>query len=315
MPPLRNFGCSAPVINANMLLFLFLLLPFSFSLSERTYTLRVDGCGEQEYTLSELEGIRDSQKDVWEELGTEQPWWSVLSSSENAGKRDLAGDELASFYASGDLLVSRALRTVDSVISDRNFLPWTSGGVGAVAVDFGCGVGRLSKALAQRFFSVLCVDHSRRHLDAGRIALEKNDKSVAERVLMVHSTKAAADIENKAQFALSALALQHMIPQLQAAALEHLCDSLKITGTGFLQLLTHYDDAPYVTAGCDPQRAIAEPGMHLHYLPLNEAIRHLHLRGCDTLHTEVCDDFVTIPQRNSSAHCLVFLKARTSSLD
>ena len=39
-------------------------------------------------------------------------------------------------------------------------------------------------------------------------------------------------------FVLSLLAMQHMIPQLQIAALEHICDVLSASGLGFVQLLT-----------------------------------------------------------------------------
>lgn len=42
----------------------------------------------------------------------------------------------------------------------------------------------------------------------------------------------------RVDFVLSLLALQHMVPQLQIAALEHLCDALAPSGIGFIQLLT-----------------------------------------------------------------------------
>lgn len=42
----------------------------------------------------------------------------------------------------------------------------------------------------------------------------------------------------RADLVLSLLSLQHMIPQLQVAALEHLCDVLAFGGFGFVQLLT-----------------------------------------------------------------------------
>lgn len=56
------------------------------------------------------------------------------------------------------------------------------------------------------------------------------------------------------------------------------------------------------------RRAIQEPGMQLHFLPLEEANRHLNLRGCDMLNNEPCDDHVSVPGRSSTAHCVVFVK-------
>lgn len=99
-----------------------------------------------------------------------------------------------------------------------------------------------------------------------------------------------------------------MVPQLQVAAIEHLCDALAVGGLGYIQLLTNYSDAPYVNAACDPGRALAEPGMHLHYLPLSEVHDHLVSRGCRVADSQRCDDFVSIPTRNSTSHCVIFVK-------
>jgi len=115
----------------------------------------------------------------------------------------------------------------------------------------------------------------------------------------------------RADLVLSLLSLQHMIPQLQVAALEHLCDVLAFGGFGFVQLLTGYTPSPYVDADCNPSRAIEEPGMQLHFLPLHEANRHLALRGCTVLSTKPCDDHVAVPGRASTAHCIVFTRSAT----
>ena len=52
-----------------------------------------------------------------------------------------------------------------------------------------------------------------------------------------------------------------------------------------------------------------ERGMQLHFLPLDEATRHLEERGCVILEEEPCDDHVAIPDRASTAHCVTFAKA------
>ena len=283
------------------LLLLLLLLRVS---AGRRYTL--ESICEGEFTLESLSEVRGSQVDVWEDLGESEPWWSVLSSDHFAGRRDLDNQQLRAFYETGEDLVTMALRGFQG--------PWTGGGIGEVAVDFGCGVGRIAKALAKRFQTVLCIDHSQRHLDTARFALERLEKPLADRVLTVRSTHAAADVSDqflqrrrqRPDLVFSVLALQHMIPQLQVIAIENLCDMLAPDAIGFLQLLTFYSDSPYVAANCNPARAIAEPGMHLHYLPLNAALRHLALRGCRPLNHYACDNFVSIPFRNSSSHCIVF---------
>ena len=48
--------------------------------------------------------------------------------------------------------------------------------------------------------------------------------------------------------------------------------------------------------------------MQLHFLPLDEIRRHLDARGCAILAEDPCDDHVAIPGRNSTSHCVTFVK-------
>ena len=53
--------------------------------------------------------------------------------------------------------------------------------------------------------------------------------------------------------------------------------------------------------------------MQLHFLPLDEATRHLAERGCIVFEVEPCDDHVSIPDRASTAHCVTFAKGSVVS--
>ena len=64
---------------------------------------------------------------------------------------------------------------------------------------------------------------------------------------------------------------------------------------------------------CDWRLAVEERGMQLHFLPLDEATRHLTERGCVVLAEEPCDDHVSIPDRASTAHCVTFAKSSVVS--
>mmetsp|Transcript_17137 Transcript_17137/g.58663 ORF Transcript_17137/g.58663 Transcript_17137/m.58663 type:complete len:261 (-) Transcript_17137:24-806(-) len=196
--------------------------------------------------------------------------------------------------------------------SSPHLVPWGGGAVGGVALDFGCGVGRLAAALATKFSTVICVDHSATHLDVARTSIARLHPSRSNRVVFVPTEAAGLEAaEAGVDFALSLLTLQHAVPQVQVAALEHMCDALRVGGLGYAQLLTFYEGSPYVQADCDPARAIGEPGMHLHFLPLAEATRHLAERGCAVLATSRCDGHVRIPNRNSESHCVTFAKLPT----
>ena len=56
------------------------------------------------------------------------------------------------------------------------------------------------------------------------------------------------------------------------------------------------------------RRALEEPGMQLHFLPLAEVYYHLRIRGCSVLDKQRCDDHVFVPGRDSTAHCVLFAK-------
>ncbi|KAJ1449274.1 S-adenosyl-L-methionine-dependent methyltransferase [Pelagophyceae sp. CCMP2097] len=286
----------------------------------REYEMDVAGCTPRTFSLNDLKRLLESQRTVWEEFGTERPWWSVLSSEEYDGQ-NLSTTAAVDFYATGAAAVYDALQAVDFAVfggdaaaraSSPHLVPWGGGAVGGVALDFGCGVGRLAAALATKFSTVICVDHSATHLDVARTSIARLHPSRSNRVVFVPTEAAGLEAaEAGVDFALSLLTLQHAVPQVQVAALEHMCDALRVGGLGYAQLLTFYEGSPYVQADCDPARAIGEPGMHLHFLPLAEATRHLAERGCAVLATSRCDGHVRIPNRNSESHCVTFAKLPT----
>lgn len=286
-----------------------LLLRVGVVATERVYTMDIAGCDFQEFTLSNLADVQESQRKVWESFGNERPWWSVLSSPEY--DKPLEDDETRKFYDSGEEAVRRALLSVSRAVA-RYALPWAGGGLGSTALDFGCGVGRLAKALTNRFGTVICVDHSFRHLDVARRTMDRLWPLSGRRLVPFGLERGDVEAISRhfsrgSQFVLSLITLQHMIPQLQVVAVENLCDALESGGTGFVQLLTGYSEAPYVKENnCDPRLALSEPGMHLHYLPLEEMYRHLRLRGCSPVAELKCDDHVFIPDRDSTSHCVVF---------
>ena len=79
----------------------------------------------------------------WEELAQTQPFYAVLT-QERFLNENLDADALDEFFASGE-------RDVASLFGDRTFND---------ALDFGCGAGRLTLALARRSQRVVGVDIS-----------------------------------------------------------------------------------------------------------------------------------------------------------
>ena len=94
--------------------------------------------------MSEPERVVDQQR-IWEGWARSDPMWAILSDPDRKGGRW----EPEEFFRSG-------VEEIDSVLSDlqqRGIDPHRGR-----ALDFGCGVGRLTQALAEHFESADGVD-------------------------------------------------------------------------------------------------------------------------------------------------------------
>ncbi len=87
------------------------------------------------------------QKQEWEELGNMDPYWAILA---QAGRKFGKWDT-NEFFATGAQEIARVMESTAD-------LGYPSGR--EVALDFGCGVGRLTRALAKYFQQCYGVDIS-----------------------------------------------------------------------------------------------------------------------------------------------------------
>jgi SAM-dependent methyltransferase len=91
----------------------------------------------------------------WTRLGEHDPLWAVYSSPDKRGRRW----DVEEFLATGRAEVDAAIGWLDRLGLPRRY---------GTAVDFGCGAGRLSQALARHADRVIGVDISPPMLDAAR---------------------------------------------------------------------------------------------------------------------------------------------------
>ena len=91
----------------------------------------------------------------WEELAELDPLWAVLSDPDRAGGRW----PLAEFFATGEGEVSGALDVAAELGRPHDF---------GHALDFGCGLGRLTRSLGGRFRRCVAVDVSPRMIARAR---------------------------------------------------------------------------------------------------------------------------------------------------
>lgn len=91
----------------------------------------------------------------WDDLASLDPYWSVLT---EPGKR-FGGWDRQEFLRSGEIEIERLMMTAKEFDLPRSR---------DAALDFGCGLGRLTRALARHFGQVWGVDISTRMVEQAR---------------------------------------------------------------------------------------------------------------------------------------------------
>lgn len=99
----------------------------------------------------------------WENLAQLNPEWAVLT---NPPKQRTKWDQ-AEFFATGEKDINELLSHVKDLNINLNF---------GEALDFGCGIGRLSKALAKHFNRVYGIDISPTMLENAKEIHQRNPK-------------------------------------------------------------------------------------------------------------------------------------------
>jgi len=132
----------------------------------------------------------------WNRLARRDPFWAVLTAPDKQSNRWQIGE----FFATG-------ARSVDAEIA-QVLAQYPALRRGA-ALDFGCGVGRLTQALARHFDKVTGVDISEEML-----SLARKFNSAGDRVRFLHNARADLRLfaDNQFDFVYSMITLQHMEP-------------------------------------------------------------------------------------------------------
>lgn len=213
-------------------------------------------------------------QETWHALGEEQPHWSVVTAEEFRPGR--IGESLESFYASGEANVATLMRTLARNGIDASRL--------RRCMDFGCGVGRLTVALAKRFPEVVAVDVSASHLAVARESLSRFGIANAS----LHRLEAIADVAGlpAVDLVYSVIVLQHNPPPVMHALFEGLLARVAPGGAAVIQVPT------YLPVGYRFDLAEYEKGdgreMEMHPLPQREVFALARAAGMEVL--EVLED-------------------------
>ena len=157
---------------------------------------------------------------TWGALGEDDPLWAILSDPDKRGGRW----DVETFFASGEAEIAALMQTADHL-----GLAHARRG----ALDFGCGVGRLSRALAGRFDRVIGVDISASMLAHAR-------RLNADRANIEFVENAAPDLrfvdDASVDLVYSVITLQHTPAQLQRGYIAEFMRVLAADGLAVFQV-------------------------------------------------------------------------------
>jgi len=226
---------------------------------------------------------------AWEHFGRDDPYHGVLTN--DAFKKERFDDDArARFFKTGEDYVELVLSVVRDHLSP-GFVPER-------ALDFGCGVGRLTVALARRTEETVGVDISPAMLaEAARNA----ELAGLTNVRVVASDDRLSQVPGTFDLVHSFIVFQHIRPDRGEALIGRLIELLRDDGIGVLQLTyanasgtpwrrramtAAYERVPfaYAVRNLVKREPARKPPMHMSSYELSRVLRLLQEGGCHDVH-------------------------------
>ena len=192
------------------------------------------------------------------------------------------------FFRTGELEIASLLRRISDLNIALNF---------DVALDYGCGVGRLTRALAGRFARVVGVDFSAAMLAEAQAA----NATIANLQFLPNRGDDLPGIDDRSiDLVYSNIVLQHSPRKIQRALLAEFCRALKPGGVLVFQTPSHANAKTLhgffhrlfgngILNVVRRLRYGAGRVMEMHTLEKSEVLRVLQDEGLETVHVERFD--------------------------
>lgn len=166
--------------------------------------------------------IGDNGAKDWEILGLNEPYFGVIT-VEKYRKNNLTKKDIEEFYASGDVDIKRVLDTFMSVFGE---VPHGE------SFDFGCGVGRLARAMSKVTGRVIAYDISNPMLSIARENLNEYKVEFTEKLP-----------DRKFEWVNSYIVFQHIKPSSGLCLIRDCLDLVAPRGFVSLHVTFWTDDA------------------------------------------------------------------------
>lgn len=196
---------------------------------------------------------------TWNNFGKSEPFWSVLT-YENFKKENINNEILDEFYNSGLInfnIFEEILNRHNCTFKDK------------IVLDFGCGVGRLTKVCSIVSLEVYGMDISEPHLE---IAKQYDTKS---QFFLVDNLETLPNLPNKPNVITSLIVLQHARPDIIKHQVGLLLDLLEENGIALLHI--PYDILNY-------QEITNQVNvMEMHFVPKSDILNISERNNCVVL--------------------------------
>jgi 2-polyprenyl-3-methyl-5-hydroxy-6-metoxy-1,4-benzoquinol methylase len=221
-----------------------------------------------------LEQMFDRIHKQWDNLGATEPYWSIVTQPQNYMAEFEQNRE--QFFASGNSTCQTFLATLRRCGINPAQLE--------TCLEVGCGVGRVTRYLADSFNKVIAADISAKHLALARAYLAETS---VQNVELQHVQK-IEQLEQLPQVdaIMSVITLQHNPPPVMAWLISKLLSHLRTGGVAYLQIPTYKNgylfEADRYLASTPPDT------LEMHYLPQPEVFKLFADANCQCL--EVRED-------------------------
>lgn len=227
----------------------------------------------------------------WHQFGEEQPFWSVLTSPEY---RDQPEDvAIEKFFESGRAEIERFRKSLERLDLSLDGRP--------TCLEYGCGLGRVTRHLAPLFEHVTAVDISAAHLAKAKALADA--KGIAGIDWMHLQSLDHLDALPQVDVIYSMIVLQHNPPPVIERIIRTFARILRPGGIAYFQVPTYR--AGYEFRVADYLNGNLQPGMEMHVYPQNRIFRIFAEAGA--VPVSVVEDGCTgLPRERSNT--FVFMK-------